>query len=358
MNSGSQEYRSQDIDKISPYEVFTPLPAAKNVSSFKENTSNKKQESKEPKHTFYMSLSRSMDSINRVRLYADSFCDTKLKAKVSTINLFQKQSKSFAYPKEQHKTKQSGSFSQKGKNRLADTRYSNQSDLKISLKSERKDKAKELYDRLMGPKAGNYRDLETQIKSLMKLRREDRIGDLEFERKVKEIKFEALQRDREEKREKRKDCVNSIRKNSKQQKGNTKSILKNKIVPTSVIELNDCNNMQLPIKTENPQSQEEGKDIEIKITTEEEFHNNQEFIRPSNDQINLESKEKTARDRSASQLTRRGRAMRNSEMKNEENTKSNNETSITNSRSTSDITKLVRLDLNSQIVRQHQYEIG
>lgn len=116
--------------------------------------------------------------------------------------------------------------------------------------------------------------------------------------------------------------------------------------------------MQTPIKIKNSQQKEEIQDPEIKIEIEEIFQKKEDDLNPTNDQINIELKDQVEDENSSPQPKRRGRAKRNLETQSDEKNSSQFASSITNSRSASDITKLVRLDLNDQIKRQHQYLIG
>lgn len=345
-----------DVEKSSPFEVPTALPVSKISLSNTEITSEKKQTQPCAKNNFNLSLSRSLDTLNRVRLFADSKGDTKAKAKKDPINFYQMQSKSFIHQKEQIKAKKSVSFAQRESKRLQNARYSHQPDSNMASKTERKDKSQELYDRLMGPKAGSYGDLENQINGLMKLRREDRIGELEFERKIKKIKFEALQRDSEIYREANKNCAKNRNESTNlQKKAERKPILKKKGVPTSKIELNGQSSKA---SAKNSHSKEESKDLQSKIQILEKFDNqNNEEITIA-DLTKAEPVINTERDESLSQSKSRDREAGHNEVESEEHNKLVDGALITNSRSSQDITKLVQLDLNNQIKRRHQIEIG
>ena len=289
-----------------------------------------------------MPLSKSVDDIGKVKLYEDLYGNQISKTNGFQFNLKKRKSTASINKANLKLTTKPDKL----KDRHINRRYSEQITELDPLLTKWKDRAKEIYDRLMGPKANNHQDLEDQIKNLMTMRREDRVGELEFERKIKEIKLEAIQRDIKAKlqnNEDNKEIFNQSLDHNGEVK--LKPMSKNKIVPTTVIILDSKQNNQLISAESNdnkPAVNHENLSVNNLMKNDQDMNKSEDDI--NNDSCLLHTK-------------RRGRAIRNLKIQTNDEDKSFSTDLLMNKDSTPDTCKLIRDELNNQIKRRHKLEI-
>ena len=149
---------------------------------------------------------RTMSKNKLVRIYSDLEADVRREREQNKLNLTliqkEKEHKQALAKKRNAEMNFVLNSIDKRKRNLLDQKKNDTSNKQETLKqnAEAEEASKHIIEKWIKHQLQYHRDLDDQIQHLMQLKRDEQIWDLEFDRKIKEIQFEAYQRDQEMKK--------------------------------------------------------------------------------------------------------------------------------------------------------------